>query len=125
LIQKAMEECRVDADIAYVEDGQVLLQRLACAEDEQARPSLVLLDLNMPRMDGREVLRIVKHDPVLKDIPIVVLTNSNIMNDIAGAYHEGANTFFRKPMDYTGLLELLELMASYWPHTANLPGHDS
>ena len=125
LIEKALEDCRVDSKVSFVKDGQELLQNLTELVRSQSPPALVLLDLNMPRMDGRDVLRIVKHDPTLRSIPIVVLTNSSNPTDVVGAYHEGANTFFQKPMDYAGLVGLMELLAKYWLHAAKLPSMPS
>lgn len=121
LIQKALEDCNIHGEVLFVANGEELLRHLQERVKSETRPSLVLLDLNMPRMDGREALRVAKHDPALMDIPIVVLTNSSNPLDVTGAYREGANTYFQKPMDYDGLLGLMHMVTTYWLQIAKLP----
>jgi two-component system response regulator len=125
LIRKAMEDGGVNSEIQFVEDGQKLLDRLqssvTMSSDPPPLPCLILLDLNMPRLDGREVLRVIKGDPTLKRIPIVVLTSSKNPADIASCYEHGANSFFTKPLNYSGLVGLMELLKSYWLEAAKLP----
>jgi CheY-like chemotaxis protein len=126
LIQKAMEDSGVTGEIEFVEDGQVLVDRLtnqlAAAKSGPARlPCLILLDLNMPRMDGREVLNVVKSHPDLKRIPIVVMTNSKNPHDVDSTYRSGANSFFTKPLNYSDLVDLMRLLKTYWLETASLP----
>ena len=126
LIQKAMEDSAVNIEIQFIEDGEKLIDRLTRSLESPADaaiplPCLILLDLNMPRLDGREVLRIVKGTPALKRIPIVVLTNSKNPDDIASSYEHGANSFFTKPLNYSGLVGLMELLKAYWLENAMLP----
>ena len=92
---------------------------------KQQKIGLVMLDLNMPHLDGREVLKIVKNDPLLKKIPIVILTTSEDDNDIVNTYQNGANSFFTKPMDYEKLVALMGLLKVYWLQTAKLPLENS
>jgi two-component system response regulator len=127
LLQKAMEDSGVNGDIRFLEDGQLLIdqlnRQLAVMPESNARrlPCLILLDLNMPRMDGRDVLKIVKTHPELKRIPIVVMTNSKNPQDVESTYRAGANSFFTKPLNYSDLVALITLIKTYWLETASLP----
>jgi CheY-like chemotaxis protein len=126
LIQKAMEDGGVESELLFVEDGDVLIERLttqlALARSGVATmPCLILLDLNMPRMDGREVLRTLKSQPDFRWIPIVVLTNSRNPQDVASTYRDGANSFFTKPLTYSDLVDLVRLLKTYWLEAALLP----
>ena len=75
----------------------------------------------MPRLNGRDALKIIKSHPVLKGIPIVVMTNSRNPDDVEGTYRDGANSYFIKPLSYSGLVELVTLLKTYWLETASLP----
>lgn len=124
LIEKSMRDCGIDRDVQFVADGQALVERLAEAsgdDREFALPCLILMDLNMPRMDGREVLRALKRNARLKEIPIVVLTNSSNPDDVSACYRDGASSFFTKPMGYRELVGLMSLLKAYWFQTAELP----
>ena len=125
LIQKAMEDSGVQGEIEFLEDGQVLIEwlthELTTRPEAPRLPCLILLDLNMPRMDGREVLRVVKSHPDLKRIPVVIMTNSKNPQDVQSTYRDGANSFFTKPLNYTGLVGLITLLKTYWLETASLP----
>ena len=115
-----------------VADGAELLDYLthkgAChdgleSEDPAPRPSLILLDLRMPVVDGREALRAIKADLNLRDIPVVVLTTSDAEDDIRVAYELGAAGYVTKPTSFARLVELLEAVTRYWFATVELPGH--
>lgn len=118
-----------EIELRFVEDGVQLVeslreqtadgQRLAKRLDDL--PRLILLDLNMPRMDGHEVLRDIKSDPVLKRIPVVVLSTSSNERDIARAYAAGANSYIVKPMTYEELVKAIEGLNSYWFDLVQLP----
>jgi CheY-like chemotaxis protein len=119
LMTRAMDRSRLGAELRFVDDGEQLLDYLhrrgAFAADGAApRPGLVLLDLNLPRTDGRDALREIKGDPALRAIPIVVFTTSNAVEDVALAYGLGANGFVRKPMDMPALFDLIATIGHYW-----------
>lgn len=87
----------------------------------QVKPGLILLDLNMPGIDGRKTLEIIKQDSVLKSIPVVVLTTSNDERDVQICYALGANTYIQKPVDFDGLIEAMKRLKGYWFEIALLP----
>jgi len=127
LIDKAMKANGVESPIHFLEDGQKLVDYLQQNLDstrpgsEPHLPCLILLDLNMPRLDGRETLKKVKSHELLKEIPIVILSNSENPDDILGSYKEGANSFFTKPLDYLELVRLMGLLKTYWFQNAKVP----
>jgi CheY-like chemotaxis protein len=128
LIQKAMEDSGVEGDVDFLEDGQKLVDRLTGQVAQAGTadlPCLILLDLNMPRMDGRDVLKVLKNHPDLKGIPIVVMTNSKRPEDVESTYRDGANSFFTKPLNYSGLVGLMSLIKTYWLQTARLPAREA
>ena len=88
---------------------------------ESPRPDLILLDLNLPRKDGWEVLREIKRDFELKAIPVVILTSSDADRDVAASYRLGANSYIAKPVDLGGFNEVVQSFESYWLSTAKLP----
>jgi CheY-like chemotaxis protein len=112
----------------FVGDGRELLDYLRIERDgenesdlEAPWPSLILLDLNMPRMSGREALAEIKADPGLRRIPVVVLTTSSDHDEVSTAYDLGANAFITKPVTYAGLLEVMGTVAKYWSEVVELP----
>lgn len=126
LTREALAESRLRNPIDFVVDGQELLEYLRqqgryahCAGQEL--PGLILLDLNMPRMDGREALREIKADPKLRQIPVVVLTTSKAEEDILRSYEIGVNSFIVKPVSFTGLVEVMRGLARYWFEIVRLP----
>jgi CheY-like chemotaxis protein len=127
LIKKAMEAGGLTANLYFMEDGQKLLDNLHDHLDAgngtkyPGTPCLILMDLNMPRVDGREALRMIKNDPRLKHIPVIILTNSKSPEDVEGSYQDGANSFFTKPIDYQGLVSLAGLLKTYWLQAVTLP----
>jgi CheY-like chemotaxis protein len=84
-------------------------------------PGLVLLDLNMPRKDGREVLREIKADPRLCTIPVVILTTSKAEEDVVRSYKDGVNSFITKPVSFAALLEVVRTLGQYWLQVVDLP----
>jgi CheY-like chemotaxis protein len=119
LVKRAVDRSQLGVDLRFVEDGEQLLDYLRhrgafAAGDAAPRPGLVLLDLNLPRTDGRDALREIKGDPALRAIPIVVFTTSNAVEDIALCYGLGANAFVKKPMDMPALVDLLSTIGHYW-----------
>ena len=109
-----------------MEDGEelmdYLLQRGKYSDSENSpRPGLILLDLNMPRMDGREALKEIKSNPELRSIPIIALTTSHSEDDIARVYQLGANSFITKPVSFESLVETIRCMGRYWFEVVKLP----
>ena len=126
MASEALEESRLANDLRFVEDGEELLDYLYhrgrfAAADESPRPGLILLDLNMPRMDGREALREIKGDPALRSIPVVVLTTSKAEEDIYRTYDLGVNSFITKPVQFDGLVEVMRTLGKYWFEIVELP----
>ena len=126
LTQDAFKEYRVRNDLRFVEDGEELmeyLQRKGRFTDPTTspRPGLILLDLNMPRKDGREALAEIKSDPDLRSIPIVVLTTSKAEEDILRSYDLGVNSFITKPVTFEGLVEVVKTLGKYWIEIVELP----
>jgi CheY-like chemotaxis protein len=125
LCQQALEESRVINELRFVEDGQQLLDYLNQQGNFNAenapRPGLILLDLNMPRMDGREALKEIKSDPILRRIPIVVMTTSQAEEDIYRSYDLGANSFITKPVTFDRLVDLMRVLGQYWVEFVEIP----
>lgn len=126
LVQDAFAQSRLANDLHFVKDGEDLMdylhQRGAYAgQNAPTRPGLILLDLNMPRKDGREALREIKADPTLRSIPVVVLTTSKEEGDILRSYDTGANSFITKPVTFEGLVELIQSLGEYWFEIVELP----
>ncbi len=126
LAAEALRESRVANDLRFVEDGEQLLDYLNrrgrwANPADAPRPGVVLLDLNMPRMDGREALAAIKADPALRRIPIVVLTTSRAEADVLRSYDLGANSFITKPVTFGGLVEAMRVLGRYWIEIVELP----
>jgi CheY-like chemotaxis protein len=122
----ALEESRVVNDLRFVEDGEELLDYLYhrgqyAEESSSPTPGLILLDLNMPRKDGREALREIKAHPDLRRIPVVVLTTSKAEEDIYRTYDLGANSFITKPVSFEGLVAVMRDIGRYWIEIVELP----
>lgn len=127
LARDALDESRVANDLRFVEDGEelmdYLLRRGEYADPARSpRPGLILLDLNMPRKDGREALGEIKAHPDLRRIPVVVLTTSRQEEDVARSYDLGANSFISKPVTFQGLVETMRALGRYWVEIVALPG---
>jgi CheY-like chemotaxis protein len=125
LAREAIVASRLRNPLYFVEDGEELLdflnRRGKYSAGTAPRPGLILLDLNMPRMDGREALRAIKADPVLRTIPTVVLTTSNADEDVLSCYSLGANSFITKPVTFDRLVEVMRALGAYWFDTVDLP----
>lgn len=126
LTKEALEESRLANDLRFVEDGEQLLDYLYrrgdyAGEDKSPLPGLILLDLNMPRKDGREALKEIKADPQLRRIPIVVLTTSKAEEDIYRTYDLGVNSFITKPVTFEGLVAVMRALGRYWFEIVELP----
>ena len=126
LTRLALKESLVANELHEVKDGVELLdylRHLGRFTDPglAPRPGLILLDLNMPRMDGREVLLEIKADPALRSIPVVVLTTSRAERDIFDTYDLGGNSFISKPVSFEWLIEVMKTLGRYWIQTVELP----
>ena len=126
LTQMALAESRLANDVHMVEDGEELLDYLlhrgAYSDPRTApRPGVILLDLNMPRMDGREALREIKADPDLRSIPMVVLTTSEEDEDIFRSYDLGASSYITKPVTFDALVQVMRELGNYWFQIVRLP----
>lgn len=126
LCQQALEESRVLNDLRFVEDGEQLLDYLYrrgeyVDAEKNPRPGLILLDLNMPRKDGREALKEIKADPELRRIPIVVMTTSQAEEDIYRSYDLGANSFVTKPVTFDRLVDLMKALGHFWVEFVEIP----
>src|SRR3954471_24885460 len=126
MAKDAMEECRVANRLQFVKDGEELMDYLYRRGDYAKligapRPGMILLDLNMPRKDGREALKEIKADPDLRRIPIIVLTTSKAEEDIYRTYDLGANSFITKPVHFNALVEVMKEIGRYWIEIVELP----
>jgi CheY-like chemotaxis protein len=127
LMQEALIESRLVNDLRFVKDGEELMDYLQRRGDytdpeHSPRPGLVLLDLNMPRKDGREALVEIKADPALRRIPIVILTTSKAEQDVLRSYDLGVSSFITKPVTFEGLVEVMRAFSAYWLQIVELPG---
>jgi CheY-like chemotaxis protein len=125
-VAKAWKASRAANPINFVNDGEELMDYLRkrgpFAElATWARPGVILLDLNMPKKDGREALREIKADPELRQIPVIILTTSQAEEDIYRTYDLGANSFITKPVTFTSLVDLLQALGKYWIEIVELP----
>ena len=126
LTQDALAESRVLNELHFVEDGVELLEYLErkgkfVDKSISPRPGLILLDLNMPRMDGREALEAIKANPNLKGIPVVILTTSKQEEDMVKGYNLGAASYITKPVTFDGLVDLMKTLGKYWVEFVELP----
>ena len=119
LAAEALKESRLANDIRFVEDGEELIDYLLYRgrftnPDDAPRPGVILLDLNMPRKDGREALREIKENSELRRIPIIVLTTSKAEIDIYRSYDLGVNSFIVKPVTFDSLVHIMRVLGTYW-----------
>lgn len=124
LVREAFEENHLLNVVDTVEDGEELmdyLYRRGKFTEIAARPSLILLDLNMPRKSGLEALREIKEDPKLRRLPVVILTTSKAEEDIIRSYDLGVNSFIVKPVTFEALVELIKDLDKYWFQIVELP----
>ena len=123
---EAFSESRLANDLRFVEDGAELMDYL-CRRNKYSdpasspRPGLILLDLNMPKKDGREALREIKADPRLRNIRVVVMTTSKAEEDIIRTYDLGAESYVTKPVTFTSLVEVVRALGKYWLEIVELP----
>lgn len=122
---EALTESRLLNPVHFVQDGVELMEFLqhrgAYAGDDSPRPGVILIDLNMPRMDGREAIAAIKADPSLRRIPIVVLTTSKAEEDIYRTYDLGVNSYVVKPVTFQALVAVMNDLGRYWFEVVELP----
>ena len=126
MTKEAFDESRLANDLRFVEDGNELLDYLYRRGQysnpaDSPRPGLILLDLNMPKKDGREALREMKADPKLKNIRVVVMTTSKAEEDIERTYDLSASSYITKPVTFAGLAEVIRALGRYWLEIVELP----
>ncbi len=127
MARSALESSRLANDLRFVVDGEELMDYLLRRGDyadpaSSPRPGLILLDLNMPRKDGREALREMKADPELRRIPVIVLTTSKAEQDVLSTYDLGANSYIVKPVTFAQLVSTMKTIGEYWFEIVALPG---
>jgi CheY-like chemotaxis protein len=123
LTEKALEQGKIVNNLHVTEDGVEAMEFLR-REGEYAgepQPDLVLLDLNMPRKDGREVLEEMREDPELRRIPVVVLTSSEAEEDVVKSYELSANAYLTKPVDFQGFVDIIERIEEFWFSVVKMP----
>ncbi len=126
MIRDALKESRLLNELYFVKDGEELMDFLTHKgkyEDKSKfpQPGLILLDLNMPKKDGREALREIKSDPKLRQIPVVVLTTSEAEEDVYKSYNLGVNSFVTKPVSFDVLVQVMQGLGKYWFEIVELP----
>lgn len=126
LIKEAFDECGLSNDIIFVNDGVELmdyLQRVGKYSNKQEYPfpGIILLDLNMPKKDGRQVLLEMKADNELRKIPVTILTTSKSTEDVLKSYRLGVNSFIIKPVTFDALVNVLNMIGKYWFEIVELP----
>ncbi len=126
MIKEALQASRLLNEVQFVHDGEELLsflhrQQKLSTQANNLLPGLILLDLNMPKMDGREVLKEIRKSPELQSIPIIVLTTSKAEEDIMRSYNLGANSFITKPIEFETLVQVMRDLGRYWFEIVELP----
>lgn len=124
LTREALKESKVWSNLNVVEDGEAALafMRQEGAYSNAPRPDIILLDLNLPKRDGREVLSIIKADENLKRIPVVILTTSQSEEDILKSYNLNANCYITKPVDFEKFITVVRAIEEFWLTIVKLPG---
>jgi two-component system, chemotaxis family, response regulator Rcp1 len=123
LTQEAFKDARMQVKMSVVMDGEEALNYLHRRPpyENATRPDIILLDLNIPKKDGREVLQEIKNDPVLRYVPVVVLTTSNAEQDIVKTYNMNVNAYINKPVDFERFFDIVQKIEEFWLMTAILP----
>lgn len=130
LAKEALDESRLATKINFVEDGQELMDYLFnkgkfSDVNKYPKPGIILLDLNMPKKDGREALKEIKAEKTLRSIPVIVLTTSKAEEDIIRTYALGVNSFITKPVSFDGLVDVMKTIGKYWFEIVELPDNDN
>ena len=130
LVAEAFEEAKILNGLRFVEDGVELLEYLQRRgkykePDSSPRPGLILLDLNMPRMDGREALGLIKEDRNLRSIRVIIMTTSKAEQDIVQSYDLMASSYITKPVRFESLVDVVKTIGKYWLEIVELPPNES
>lgn len=123
LLETAFEECGFKDNIIFVQNGVELIDHLNSTSQTNGKrfPAFIMLDLNMPKKDGREVLKEIKENPELRKIPVVVFTTTRNENDIKRCYELGANSYVVKPVSYEELVRVVSHVRNYWFSVSSVP----
>ncbi len=123
LTREALDDARIINKVSIAHDGVEAIEFLkSCLRhDGPAMPDLILLDINLPKMDGTEVLSIIKNDPELKRIPVIMLTTSSAEKDILASYNNYANCYITKPVDLNRFMDVVRTMENFWISVVQLP----
>lgn len=125
LTKKALKESKLINTLVRVKDGEELLDYLFARGEYEGqkieRPGVILLDLNMPRLDGREALKVIKSTPEFGNIPIIVFTTSKAEEDVYRSYQLGSNSFITKPVTFENLITVMKTLGTYWFEIVELP----
>lgn len=124
LVKEAFKEAGANHPLHWVKDGEELIQylsRVSSGDEETKIVGMILLDLNMPKKDGREALKEIKNSPLWRSIPILILTTSNAESDILNTYDLGVNSYIQKPVRFPELVEVAKSIVDYWFKTVKLP----
>lgn len=121
ITHRALRDSGLEVDLIVVRDGQEAIDYLTASHRQPTGPDLILLDLNLPRLNGRQVLERIRTTPGLGTVPVVVLTTSVRQEDIDQMYRAGANTYIQKPAEFARFVEVLRTIHLYWLGTAILP----
>lgn len=123
LLKAALEESGITGEVAYVENGVEVINYLELISKETGKlnyPKFILLDLNMPKMDGREVLKKIKSNDLFRKIPVIIFSTTKNQMEVKRCYDLGANTYVVKPVSYDTLVETIRNICAYWFNTATL-----
>jgi CheY-like chemotaxis protein len=125
LTLEALDDARIKNAVTVLKDGDEAIKYLNLAKaGERKNPDLILLDINLPKVDGKEVLAYIKNDPDLKRIPVVMLTTSSSENDISDAYNNHANCYITKPVDFNKFFDIIKAIEAFWIMIVKLPIND-
>src|SRR5688572_22699197 len=129
LTREAFEESKLGNDLRFVEDGEELLDYLYrrgkyTDPESSPRPSIILLDLNMPRKDGREALKLIRSDPSFRPIRVIIMTTSKAEEDMLKSYDLSAASYITKPVTFDRLVEVVRTLGKYWLEIVELPADE-
>ncbi len=125
MIREAFGEIQLDAHIEATGDGEAALAKLRNPLNAPGSPDLIILDLNLPKMDGKQVLLELKTDPTLRQIPVVVLSSSRDPKDIVGSYNNYANCYIPKPLTFEDYVSVVKAIREFWLGVVSLPNRTS